>query len=36
MPETTSRRGSAAIPEVAGTMPPTSRENLDRAVKALA
>jgi hypothetical protein len=36
MPVTIPRRGSAAIPEIAGSMPPTSRENLDRAVKALA
>jgi acyl-CoA reductase-like NAD-dependent aldehyde dehydrogenase len=35
MPVATPRRGSAAIPEVAGSMPPTSRENLDRAVEEL-
>ncbi len=35
MPVTTQRRGSATIPEVAGSMPPTSRENLDRAVEEL-
>jgi len=30
------RRGSAAIPEIAGAMPPTSRESLDLAVEELA
>ncbi len=35
MPVATPRRGSAAIPEIAGSMPATSRENLERAVEEL-